>query len=77
MENKVFSASVLTLDAAAETDRIVEISVSLMHSAVGKNVGLRGIMRDITERLRDIDLQESFNTMRKALGQTVQAVDEG
>ena len=31
-------------------------------------------MRDITERQRDMDLQESFNMMRKALGQTVQAL---
>lgn len=56
------------------TDRIVEISVNLMHSPAGTPIGFRGIMRDITERLRDLDLQESFNAMRKALGQTVQAL---
>ncbi len=56
------------------TDRIVEISVSLMRSPAGKPTGFRGIIRDITERLREMDLQESFNTMRKALGQTVQAL---
>lgn len=56
------------------TERIVEISVTLMRSDAGAPIGFRGIMRDITERLRDMDLQESFNTMRKALGQTVQAL---
>ncbi len=70
-ENKTVVYEIICKD---KTDRIVEISVSLMHSPSGKKIGLRGIMRDITERLRDIDLQESFNTMRKALGQTVQAL---
>jgi len=57
-----------------KSERIVEISVTLMRSPAGAPIGFRGIMRDITERLRDMDLQESFNTMRKALGQTVQAL---
>ncbi len=54
--------------------RLVEISVSPMKSPDGKPIGFRGIMRDITDRQRDMDLQESFNMMRKALGQTVQAL---
>ena len=57
-----------------KTERIVEISVTLIRSPAGTPTGFRGIMRDITERLRDMDLQESFNMMRKALGQTVQAL---
>ncbi len=56
------------------SERIVEISVSLIRSPEGSPMGFRGIMRDITERLQDMDLEESFNTMRKALGQTVQAL---
>ena len=54
--------------------RLVEISVSLIKSPEGKPVGFCGIMRDVTERQREMDLQESFNMIRKALGQTVQAL---
>ncbi|MBN2159625.1 MAG: PAS domain S-box protein [Spirochaetes bacterium] len=56
------------------TERTAEISTTLIRSSDGKPAGFRGILRDITERLRDMDLQESFNMMRKALGQTVQAL---
>ncbi|MBN1495342.1 MAG: PAS domain S-box protein [Spirochaetes bacterium] len=52
----------------------VEISAALARSPSGEPVGFRGIMRDITDRVRAIDLEESFKTMRKALGQTVQAL---
>ncbi len=52
----------------------VEISVSLISSRTGGPIGFRGIMRDITERLHERDLKESFNLMRKALGQAVQAL---
>jgi PAS domain S-box-containing protein len=54
--------------------RLVEISVSLIKSPEGKPTGFCGIMRDVTERQREMDLQESFNMIRKALGQTVQAL---
>ncbi len=54
--------------------KAVEISVSLIRSLEGEPVGFRGIMRDITERLREHDLKESFNIMRKALAQSVQAL---
>ena len=57
-----------------KTKRIVEISVSLIRSPSGTPTGFRGIMRDITERLRTMDLEESFNVIRKVLGQTVQAL---
>ncbi|HOD15551.1 MAG: PAS domain S-box protein [Spirochaetes bacterium] len=70
-EKKTLLYNIVTKDMQS---RIVEISVSLIKSPAGKPVGFRGIMRDITDRQRDMDLQESFNMMRKALGQTVQAL---
>lgn len=70
-EKKTFVYNIFTKDMH---NRIVEISASLIKSQAGKPIGFRGIMRDITDRQRDIDLQESFNMMRKALGQTVQAL---
>lgn len=54
--------------------REVEITASLIRSTSGKPIGFRGILRDITERDRAVNLEESFKTMRKALGQTVQAL---
>jgi PAS domain S-box-containing protein len=54
--------------------REVEISSSLIRSSSGEAIGFRGITRDITERVRTIDLEESFKTIRKVLGQTVQAL---
>jgi PAS domain S-box-containing protein len=57
-----------------KTERVVEISVSLIRSTSGTPTGFRGILRDVTERHRAIDMEESFNMMRKALGQTVHAL---
>jgi len=57
-----------------KTERAVEISVSLIRSSSGTPTGFRGILRDVTERYRAMDLEESFNMMRKALGQTVHAL---
>ncbi len=54
--------------------REVEISASLIRSPEGTPTGFRGIIRDITDRGRKHDLEESFKTIRKALGQTVQAL---
>jgi len=52
----------------------VELSVSLILDSSGKSTGFRGIMRDITDRQHARELQESFNLMRKMLGQTIHAL---
>jgi len=57
-----------------KTERAVEISVSLIRSPIGTATGFRGIMRDVTDRYRAMDLEENFKMMRKALGQTVHAL---
>lgn len=54
--------------------RLVEITFSLMRSPSGKPIGFRGIMRDITERQKERDLEERYNLLRRTLGQTVQAL---
>ena len=54
--------------------RLVEITFSLMRSPAGKPIGFRGIMRDITERQKERDLEDRYNLMRRTLGQTVQAL---
>jgi PAS domain S-box-containing protein len=57
-----------------KTERAVEISVSMIRSPSGKPTGFRGILRDVTDRYRAMDLEENFKMMRKALGQTVHAL---
>jgi PAS domain S-box-containing protein len=55
-------------------ERAVEISISLIRSPSGTPTGFRGILRDVTDRYRAMDLEENFKMIRKALGQTVHAL---
>ena len=54
------------------TRRFVEASVSLMRDPTGEPAGLRGIVRDVTERLRAGEaLQQSYVKLRSAFEGTV------
>ena len=56
------------------TTAIVEISLTLIRDNLGKPMGFRGIMRDISERMETRELQQNYNLLRKTLGQTIQAL---
>ncbi|MBN1364895.1 MAG: PAS domain S-box protein [Syntrophaceae bacterium] len=54
--------------------RCIDASISLLEDSSGKPIGFRGVIRDITERKQGEELQRTFDSLRKAVGATVQVL---